>query len=137
MYVGQVAAHQPILFGQTPMSEAGRDGDSRCALQRHREAENCPAVQIDREGDVRASNDRPVLLTTQPDIAGGAVDLHTLPRHAGAAVTPGQQAARAGLTPSLAASRKPQLILRAVARLDRFARWRRHARSSAAAFDLG
>jgi len=80
MHVGQVALHQPILLGQARMSQASRDGEGRCALQQHREAENGTAVEIDGERDVRASNDRAVLLANEPDITGLAVDLHPLPR---------------------------------------------------------
>ena len=83
-----------------------------------------------------ACNDRAVLLANEPDITGGAVDLRPLPRHAGPTISPGEQAERAGLAPPLAASRKPQLILRANARRDRFAAWRHDTRCSATPFNF-
>src|SRR5271165_7641151 len=136
VHAAQITVRQPVLLRQARMSEAGRDGDGRGALQRNRKAENGPAVDIDGEGDVWPADDGPVMLARQADVARRAVDLHTCPGRRGTGIGVGEQSEGAGLAPSLAAPRQPELITGAHTRSDRLATRCRKARSPAAPGNL-
>src|SRR5271166_7084442 len=136
VHAAQITVRQPVLLRQARMSEAGRDGDGRGALQRNRKAENGPAVDIDGEGDVWPADDGPVMLARQADVARRAVDLHTCPGRRGTRIRASEQSEGAGLAPSLAAPRQPELITGAHTRADRFATRCRKAGGLAAPGDL-
>jgi hypothetical protein len=102
------------------------------------EAENpsTTLLWIDREGHRGSSDDRPVVLAHQPDVARRAVDLKPAPTarlrqdvHRSASVARRRPSA---LTPS----RQPHLIAGPHARLHVGIGWRRNLRGSAAFGDI-